>query len=504
MRPERRGNRDVARIFISYSHLDEPWKDRVLRQLGVLTGEGLETWDDRRIAAGDDWLPAIEQAIAQCDVALLLVSAHFLTSGFILGQEVPALLQRREQQGIRVIPVILSPCQWTRITWLKPIQARPKDGVPLSGMSEHDAEAALSDLAGVIHDLVKRLPADRIPGQPVPPEKIDLSHLPESAVHFLGREEELAWLDAAWADSGCTHIVELTAPGGVGKTALVKRWLDRLKHDGWRGAQRVYAWSFYSQGTGDDRQASEDGVLADALEWFGVQYDPALSPWDKGRKLAEAVRASRTLLLLDGIEPLQYPPGTLVGELRAPGLKALLTQLAGAGQPGLCLLTSRERVTDLAEYEQGPGHPGGVHRRNLGNLSEEDGARLLHILGANRAGAAAIGPDDEELKQASREVQGHALTLSLLGRYLALAFEGDIRKRDQVDFREADAEVQGGHAFKVIAAYETWFAREGEQGTRELAALRLLGFFDRPAAPESLAALRERPAIPGLIEPLTN
>jgi hypothetical protein len=156
----------MARIFISYSHQDEAWKDRVVRQLKVLAGEGLETWDDRQIAAGDAWLPEIERALAGCEVALLLISAHFLTSQFILGQEVPALLQRREQQGIRVIPMIVSPCQWQRVSWLKPIQARPKDGKPLSGMSEHGAEEALSTLAGEIADLTAPSDLDPASGRP--------------------------------------------------------------------------------------------------------------------------------------------------------------------------------------------------------------------------------------------------------------------------------------------------------------------------------------------------
>ena len=82
------------------------------------------------------------------------VSADFLTSRFILGQEVPPLLQRRQEQGIRVIPLILSPCAWTRVPWLSAIQARPKDGQPLSGMTRHNAEAALAGLAGEIADLL--------------------------------------------------------------------------------------------------------------------------------------------------------------------------------------------------------------------------------------------------------------------------------------------------------------------------------------------------------------
>ena len=331
--------------------------------------------------------------------------------------------------------------------------------------------------------------------------RTDLTHLPAGAAHFLGREHELAALDAAWASAGKTALVELIAPGGTGKTALVKRWLESLKQDNWRGARRVFAWSFYSQGSGDERNASEDVFLAEALQWFGVSVAASLNPADKGRALAEAIVARRSLLVLDGLEPLQHPPGPLAGELRALGLKALLTHLATVGRPGLALLTSREALTDLDEWANSPS--GAALRIDLGNLSDRDGAALLHAEGANKAGSVPIAADDAELLHASRQVKGHALTLSLLGKYLALAFAGDIRQRDQIDWAEANAETKGGHAFRVIAAYERWFAGEGK-APELLAALRLLGFFDRPATPENLAALRAAPAIAGLTEALID
>jgi hypothetical protein len=101
-----------------------------------------------------------------------------------------------------------------------------------------------------------------------------------------------------------------------------------------------------------------------------------------------------------------------------------------------------------------------VLAHDLGNLAETDGARLLHRLGVTRAGAGAIVEDDFELRAASGEVRGHALTLTLLGSYLKLAHGGDIRRRDLVKFEEADEEVEGGHAFRVMDAYyynETYF-----------------------------------------------
>jgi hypothetical protein len=110
--------------------------------------------------------------------------------------------------------------------------------------------------------------------------------------------------------------------------------------------------------------------------------------------------------------------------------------------------------------------------------------------------------NDSELLAASREVDGHALTLNLLGRFLARAHGGDIRHRDLVKFEEADRAVQGGTTFKMLAAFENWFAKSGEFGARQLAVLRMLGLFDRPADSGCIAALREPPVITGLTDPL--
>lgn len=332
-----------------------------------------------------------------------------------------------------------------------------------------------------------------------------LQHNKES-IKLIGREQELALLDLAFAQPH-TAVVSLVAWGGVGKTVLVQHWLNRIKHEQWFGARRIYAWSFYSQGTSEDRQASEDMFLAHALEWFGVNCDPKISPWEKGRLLADAVASERTLMILDGIEPLQYPPGPMGGQLRAPGVQNLLKQLARKANDtehrGLCLVTTRESLIDLADFQRRPDAAwGSVLHVDLGNLTEEAGAALLHHAGAKRAGVAEIKTDDDELLAASREVDGHALTLNLLGRFLARAHSGDIRRRDLVKFEEADREEQGGTTFKMLAAFENWFAKSDEFGARQLAVLRMLGLFDRPADAGCIGALREPPAIVGLTDPL--
>ncbi len=60
----------------------------------------------------------------------------------------------------------------------------------------------------------------------------------------------------------------------------------------------------------------------------------------KGERLAKLVAHRRTLLVLDGLEPLQNPPGAQEGRLREPSLQALVRELA-AFNTGLCLITTR-------------------------------------------------------------------------------------------------------------------------------------------------------------------
>ncbi len=251
----------------------------------------------------------------------------------------------------------------------------------------------------------------------------------------------------------------------------------------WRGARRVLDWSFYSQGT-EERITSADRFFDHALAWFGDPDPKAGTPRDRGLRLAELVRQEKTLLILDGIEPLQHPPNhPLAGRLKDPGLSALLRSLAVAN-PGICLVTTRERIADLDGFTRT------APQEDLGALSSQAGADLLKKLG--------VKGRESELLAASKEFGNHALTLSLLGGYLSQACGGDVRRRKNVELA-AVAERKGGHALRVISAYAAWL---GE--SPELAILRLLGLFDRPAHPETLGALRARPTIPGLTELLVN
>ena len=485
-------------VFISYSHKDEEWKDRLVTQLGVLKQEGiLDLWDDRRIEVGDDWKPEIENAINRAAIAILMISANFLTSKFILDEEVPKFLARREKEGLRVIPLIVKPCAWTQVKWLSKIQARPKDGKPLSTQRAPQADADLAAFAIEIAGIVKRAKTSEVSETSevwkISPDKISLAKLPSTSPDLFGRDDKLKELDDAW-NNPRINIVSLVAWGGVGKSALVNKWLTQMGADNYRGAEQVFGWSFYSQGAAEGRQVSADQFIASALVWFGdpEMANSSASPWDKGERLAELIKGQKTLLILDGLEPLQNPPPVETGKIKDPALVSFLREMARQNR-GLVIITTRLAVDDLKDFTvlpplRGRDGEGSALERDLESLSPEAGADYLKHLG--------VDGTDAECQQASRDFGGHALALTLLGRYLKVVYGGDVRKRGEIP-HVMDEQKQGAHARRVMKSYEHWL-----QGKPELDILRLMGLFDRPAQKGALDALRKEPAITGLTDKL--
>jgi hypothetical protein len=139
-------------IFVSYSHKDAAWRDRVRVHLKPLVRTGqIDLWDDTRLKPGSNWLREIEQAIDSARAAVLLVSPDFLASDFIHTKEVPPLLEKAAAGGAIVLSVIVNPCLFKR-TALARYQAVNDPSRALNGLSPADAEAVLVKLAETIAD----------------------------------------------------------------------------------------------------------------------------------------------------------------------------------------------------------------------------------------------------------------------------------------------------------------------------------------------------------------
>ncbi len=487
-------------VFISYSHDSPEHADRVLALADQLIQDGIDCiLDQYETSPPEGWPRWMDRHIRNSDFVIMICTETYYRR--VMGEEEPGKglgvkwegnliyqhIYGANTENVRFIPVLFEAGNVEHIP------------TPLKGATYYclDPEQGYEDLYRRLTDqprttkpklgkLRKLPPRERKPDflttEAAGPDKISTSRLPPTGRDLFGRHAELGLLDQAWADPN-TNVLSLVAWGGVGKSALVNHWLRGMAEDHYRGAERVYGWSFYSQGT-TERAASADLFIELALTWFGDPDPTQGSPWDKGERLARLVKAQRTLLLLDGLEPLQYPPGPEEGKLKDQALQALLRELA-ALNPGLCVISTRLPVTDL-EHFQGST----AQRINLEHLSPQAGAEILKAQG--------IQDGQAELEQAARDFGGHALALTLLGSLLRDAYDGDIRCQSEVGPLTEEMR-HGGHARRVMASYEKWLG-EGP----ELAVLRMLGLFNRPADGPAVAALRAAPAIPGLTDKLQD
>lgn len=91
-------------VFISYSHLDKEWLQRVRIHLKPFERNyKINVWDDTKINTGQDWKNEINNALEKTKVAVLLVSASFLASDFIATDELPPLLNTAAKGGAVII-----------------------------------------------------------------------------------------------------------------------------------------------------------------------------------------------------------------------------------------------------------------------------------------------------------------------------------------------------------------------------------------------------------------
>ncbi len=348
------------RVFISYSHDSPEHENRVLELSDRLREDGIDAnIDQYQTNPPEGWQLWMEKEIRDLQFVLLVCTETYLKrvmkeddgrgkgvmwestiiysylyeAGVVNEKFIPIVF---EHENTKHIPTPLKPTTFYDVSTQEgyealyrrltdqPYTTKPK----LGALKKLPPRERKSDYLGI---------------------KISLAKLPSTSPDLFGRKRVLKELDEAW-ENPKINIVSLVAWGGVGKTALVNKWLSSLGED-FRGAERVYGWSFYSQGAAEGRQVSADQFIAAALEWFGDPDPTAGSPWDKGERLAELIKRQRTLLILDGLEPLQNPPPVETGKIKDPGLTSLLREL-GRQNPGLVVISTRLAVDDLKDFKE--------------------------------------------------------------------------------------------------------------------------------------------------------
>ncbi|MEZ5534936.1 MAG: toll/interleukin-1 receptor domain-containing protein [Thiolinea sp.] len=490
----------MSKVFISYSHDSEAHRERVLALSNRLRGDGIDCWIDQyEPAPPEGWPRKMDKGIRDADFVLMVCTAIYLRRLQLEEEEGKGLgvawegsliyntLYRDRTLNFRFIPILFNPDDKQHIPTI------------LFGNSHYDLSLPLGyehlyrHLRGELGTKMPEL------GRPRFVRTIHSDDLPTVEGELFGRREELELLDRAFAGEPETpspqplsltgrgakrdkpNIVQFIASGGTGKTKLIRHWLDE-NHD---KIEALIAWSFYSQGSSEDKQISATPFFMQALKSLGS--DKTVSDFnteeEKGEYVADLLRERRCLLVLDGLEPLQQVGRGMRGELKDRAIRKMLRCLVG-DHSSLCIITTRLEVHELKGRKQVVSYP-------LDNLQPEDGVALLRSFG--------VSGREADMLAAVEEYGRHALALHLLGNALATYLDGDVRKRDTLTELIGDYDDVERHAFKVMQAYQHWLTDENGEPSTELRLLYLLGLFDHPVEQEVLEVLWEA-EIPGLTE----
>ncbi len=257
------------------------------------------------------------------------------------------------------------------------------------------------------------------------------------ATPLFGRTHEIGLLNQAWTNTQA-RLCLLHGATGIGKTALIHKWLHTLQKQHWHDAETVFHWTFYPPDIAHGFQDPLEAFFRHALYWFGGEEALSCPNLLQGEHLAKLVQAHHTLLILDGLENLQFKSGSAINQLGDPRLNVLLERLA-THNTGLCVAISRAPL-------EGHFTQANVQIHELGQLSVDAAAEYLSYKG--------VQADTDKLRQIAVDYGQNPLTLGLLGGYLSTWHQGNWRQMEKIPVL-MDQQTDGRQARRILVANAT-------------------------------------------------
>ncbi|MEO6039802.1 MAG: toll/interleukin-1 receptor domain-containing protein [Saprospiraceae bacterium] len=148
-------NKANVNLYISYNNEDKILKNEFTHHLSSLIRQNkVSVWDDRFVNPGDDWENKIFNYLYSSDIIVLLISHNYIASDFCFSKEMPIAIERSNNDGVFLIPVILNPCDWDSLPIGK-IQTLPRNKRPISLWEEKSS--AFKEIIDEIHLIVDLL-----------------------------------------------------------------------------------------------------------------------------------------------------------------------------------------------------------------------------------------------------------------------------------------------------------------------------------------------------------
>ncbi|MEO5681582.1 MAG: TIR domain-containing protein [Chitinophagaceae bacterium] len=222
---------DGINVFISYSHHDKQFLDELMKHLVILSRQGLiNIWEEGMIEAGRNWNQEIKNKISEADLVIMLISADFLASEYIYGEEVQEAFKKHEEGRARILPVIIRACNWQDTPFAK-FQVVPRSARPVSSWESKD-EAYL-DIARTVRIISEQFISERqtielptvteVAFKRYPLEEVFVSSGPPTLTFVEPRD--FKYIKLALLQPGRGIVIE--GPSGIGKTTVALRVLEQ-------------------------------------------------------------------------------------------------------------------------------------------------------------------------------------------------------------------------------------------------------------------------------------
>ncbi|MFC4855711.1 AfsR/SARP family transcriptional regulator [Actinophytocola glycyrrhizae] len=276
------------------------------------------------------------------------------------------------------------------------------------------------------------------------------AQLPKDVPAFVGRDDAMAAMAAAWARRAGPLVVAGTA--GVGKTALAVRWAHRNRESFPDGQLYVDLHGF-----GPGRPLVPADVLAGFLRALGVPGAAApTDPVELAARFRSLVHDRKVLVLLDNAHSV-----------------AQVRPLLPAGPDCFVVVTSRDSLAGLVARD-------GAARVDLDRLPPAEASDLVRRLVGARADAehTAVG---ELVDRCAR------LPLALRIAAEAVGIRAGLRVTDVVADLDLDVLDATGDPGTDIRAVFSWSHRHLDDDAARL--FRLMGRHPWDAPPDALGAL---------------
>lgn len=291
------------------------------------------------------------------------------------------------------------------------------------------------------------------------------------------------------------NVVVFHAIGGAGKTALVNYWLNDKKRSPMKEFNEVLAISFAEA---DDRSVANlsNDFLLQCLAFFDDSCNDRFGKFQETVTLIKHLQNERTLLILDGFEVFLCPPGPNAGEIRDPVMRQVVRAIA-AYNPGLCVITSKVPIADLNSFP-----PESVQQVHLSELQTAAAVTLLKDAGV--AGPQTL------LSNLVEQYHCHALSIKLLGSYIANAFAGDIKsfinstsKLEESFHHLIGVTNEALKTAKILMWYQKYL-RESNRGRIANDILKICSVSTRPVSMDAVRYVVANSAIPEICEYASN